>query len=237
MKKNKINKKYILFDLDGTLTDSKPGILNSFRYALNYFGVEIKDEELDSYSYLIGPPLREGFDKVSKIFNNSIDFDEAIAKFREYYTVKGMFENNLYFGIDGLLKNLKDSGKIIILATSKAEKFAVKILEHFDLQKYFDFTVGAGLDGKRSDKAGIIARALDYFNIARPEEKAAAIMIGDRVHDIEGAAKNNIESVGVLYGYGGEEELTSGEFRSDYIARNVGELAELLGVGAIINRP
>jgi len=223
MKINKINKKYILFDMDGTITDSKPGILKSMQYALKSFGVEINDEELDSYSFFLGPPLRDSFKVIKERFGLDISEEEAVAKYREYYIPKGMLDNTVYPGVADLLKNLKDSGKIIILATSKAEKYAREILEHFDLLKYFDFTAGAELDGRRSDKTEVILYALGHFDIISGEEKIKAVMIGDRWHDITGAKKSGIESVGVLYGYGSREELAG----ADHIVKNAEEILKL----------
>jgi len=136
-----------------------------------------------------------------------------------------MFDSTVYPGVGELLQNLKDSGKTIILATSKAEKYAREILEHFDLLKYFDFTAGAELDGRRSDKTEVILHALAHFNIVSNEEKALSVMIGDRKHDITGAKKAGIESVGVLYGYGTKEELELAG--ADHIVKNAKELTEL----------
>jgi len=223
-----LNKQYILFDLDGTISDSKPGILKSMQYSMKSFGIEIKDEDLNSYSFFLGPPLRDGLKRAGNFKDDSEVLDLAVKKYREYYVPTGMFENELYPGIADLLKNLKNSGKTVILATSKAEKFARRILEHFDILKYFDVIVGAELDGCRSDKAEVILCALEQCEILSDEEKAGAIMVGDRNHDIIGAAKAGLESVGVLYGYGSEEELSSGEYKATYIVKNVGELTELL---------
>ena len=221
-----INKRYILFDLDGTVSDSKPGILKAMQYAMKSFGIEIKDEELNSYSYFLGPPLRDGFKKMGKLKDEEIE--SAVKKYREYYIPIGMFENELYPGIKDLLIKLKENGKTVILATSKAEVLAKQILEHFALLKYFDFVGGCELDGRRSDKTEVILYALEQCGILSDKEKAKAIMVGDRNHDIIGAAKAGIESVGVLYGYGSKEELASGEYKATYIVKNVGELAELL---------
>ena len=224
-----VNKQYILFDLDGTITDSKLGILKSMQYAMKHFGIEIKDGEFDSYMFFLGPPLQYSFRNYFKLEEEKIG--EAIAKYREYYIPRGMLlENKLYQGIEDLLKNLKNAGKTVILATSKAEKLAREILEHFDIAKYFDFTAGAELDGTRSKKDEVILYALEQCGVFldSDEEKAKAIMIGDRNHDIIGAAKTGLESVGVLYGYGSLEELTAGEYKADYIVRDVEELSGLL---------
>jgi len=223
----KINKQYILFDMDGTITDSKPGILKSMQYAVKSFGIDIKDEELDSYSFFLGPPLRDNF---KQIWNFSdADAELAAEKYREYYVPKGMYDNILYPGISDLLKNLKNSGKTVILATSKAEKYAREILEHFSILQYFDFVAGANLDGSRSNKAEVISSALEHFGIVSDKDKAKAVMIGDRSHDITGAVKTGIKSVGVLYGYGSIEELLFDEHAAaDYIACDVDELTKLL---------
>ena len=220
-----INKQYILFDLDGTITDSKPGILKSMQYAAKHFGIDIKNEELDSYSFFLGPPLQDSFKNYFKFDDEKTK--EAVLKYREYYKPKGMFDNKLYQGIEDLLKRLKKSGKTVILATSKAEKLAIEILEYFGISKYFDFTAGAELDGRRSKKEEVVEYCLTHFGIVSNEEKAKAVMVGDRNHDITGAGKNGIESVGVLYGYGSIEELTEGEYKADYIINNVGELQGL----------
>jgi phosphoglycolate phosphatase len=212
--------------MDGTITDSKPGILRSLQYAMKYYGVNIKDEELDAYSFFLGPPLRDSFKVLRERFGlHDLSEEEAVAKYREYYVPRGMFENTLYPGVADLLKTLKDSGRTVILATSKAEKYAREILEHFDLLKYFDFTAGANLDGSRSGKAEVILSALGHFNIISDEEKSKAVMIGDRRHDIAGAAKAGIESAGVLYGYGSREELELAG--ADFLVESCGELEEL----------
>ena len=221
-----INKQYIIFDLDGTITDSKFGILKSMQYAAKHFGVEIKDEEFESYSFFLGPPLRDGFRKIGKF--NEEELELIVAKYREYYVPTGMFENELYPGIEDLLKKLKANKKTVILATSKVESYAKKILEHFDILKYFDFVGGCELDGSRADKSEVILYCLAHFGCFSDADKSKAIMVGDRNHDIIGARKAGIESVGVLYGYGSEEELMSGEYRADYIISDVRELTGLL---------
>ena len=222
----KINKQYIIFDLDGTVTDSKYGILKSMQYAAKHFNIEIKDEELDNYSFFLGPPLRDGFRKVGKFTDEELEL--VVAKYREYYVPTGMFENELYPGIENLLKKLKQNGKTVILATSKVRTYAERILEHFDILKYFDFVGGCELDGSRSKKDEVISYCLGHFGVISNEDKSKAVMVGDRDLDIIGARKAGIESVGVLYGYGSEEELASGEYRADYIVRDVWELTELL---------
>lgn len=215
-------KTVILFDLDGTLTDSGPGIMNSARYALEKLGVRPTEEELHSF---IGPPLHLSFQNTYG-FSEEKSF-EGVRLYREYYAEKGIFENELYPGVDRLLQKLKDSGKSLILATSKAEFYAKKVMDHFRLTGYFDFMAGSEMDGSRSDKAEVIAYALEGAGVA---DKASALMIGDRSHDIIGAKKNGLDSVGVLYGYGDRPELE--EAGADAIAATVEELGLLLGLEA-----
>lgn len=208
--------KYILFDLDGTITDSQEGIKNSIEYALKYFNIEINDRsELDKY---IGPPLRQSFMEFAGLSEK--DSHTAMTKYREYYGPKGIFENRVYDGMEELLFSLKNKGNKIILATSKPWIYAEIILEHFNLKKYFDFVAGSELNGVRTKKADVIKYAVDKYKI--PLSKA--VMIGDREHDISGAKKNGLKTIGVLYGFGSREELTSAG--ADYIAENVENIRE-----------
>lgn len=202
---------YILFDLDGTITDSQEGIKNSVEYALKHFNIEVKDRaDLNKY---IGPPLRQSFMEFAGL--SEADSHTAMTKYREYYGPKGIFENKVYKGIPELLEKLKTKGKKIILATSKPWIYAEIILEHFDLKKYFDFVAGSELNGVRTNKADVIAYAVERYKI--PVSDAA--MVGDREHDILGAKENNIKTIGVLYGFGSRQELESAG--ADYIAENV----------------
>ncbi len=203
--------KYILFDLDGTITDSQEGIKNSVEYALKYFNIEISNRtELNKY---IGPPLRQSFMKFAGLSEK--DSHIAMTKYREYYGPKGIFENNVYTGIKELLIKLKKENKKIILATSKPWIYAEIILEHFDLKQYFDFVAGSELNGVRTKKADVIAYAVKKYKISVSD----AVMVGDREHDIYGAKENNIKTIGVLYGFGSRQELESAG--ADYIAENV----------------
>lgn len=210
---------YILFDLDGTLTDPGEGITNSVAYALNKYGIEVEDKS--ALTPFIGPPLHESF---QKYFNFSIlqSFD-AVTKYREYYHDRGIFENFLYDGIADMLSSLKTAGKTVIMATSKPTVFAERIAEHYEIGKYFDIIVGSELDGKRVDKAEVITEAL---RLAGNPEKENCIMVGDRLHDVIGAEKNGIFSVGVLYGYGSLEELQNAG--AGKIVETVAELSEFL---------
>lgn len=213
------DKKYILFDLDGTLTDPGEGITNSVIYALERFGIHGKTRaDLECF---IGPPLDESF---MKYFGMTRDEAvKAIEVYREYFRPKGMFENKVYVGIPELLAKLKSAGKTVALATSKPGVFADGILEHFGLMKYFDLTVGSELDGRRIKKADVVACVLDGLGVI---DKSEAVMIGDRFHDIDGGRENGLETVGVLYGYGSREELENAG--ADMIAASVAELAKIL---------
>lgn len=194
--------KTLLFDLDGTITDSAPGITNSVSYALSKVGIQVSDK--NELRHFVGPPLIDEFRK-----SYGFSEDEArqlVAFYREYYTVKGIFENNVYRGIPELLGTLQESGRKIILATSKPEVYAKKILEHFGLAKYFDFIAGASLDETRTKKDEVISYALDKTGT---EDIKTTVMIGDREHDVLGAGKFGMDSIGVLYGYGDLAELSA----------------------------
>jgi phosphoglycolate phosphatase len=195
-------KQHILFDLDGTLTDPFEGITKSFEYALNSFDIQVGGRA--ELRKLIGPPLRASFTDVYGFSEQ--DAETAVAKYREYYSETGIFENSLYPGIPELLAKLTDSGKLLALATSKASIYAAQILEHFNIARYFSFVAGSELNGDRSEKAELIQYALDNLVGATPGN---SIMVGDRRHDIIGANSHKMDSVGVLYGYGGEAELRS----------------------------
>lgn len=209
---------YYFFDLDGTLTNPALGITNSFKHALNELGLEIPSyEQLCSY---IGPPLIATFKK----FYNYNDEQAAIGvkKYREYFAHKGLFENEVYEGIEELLEYLKSKDKHLVVATSKPEPYAKQILEHFNLAKYFDYICGSNLDETRSKKGEVIAYALE--TCGNPD-KSKVLMIGDREHDIIGAKENNLKSCGVLFGFGSREELEKAG--ADYIAEKVKDLERI----------
>lgn len=212
------NYNYILFDLDGTITDPKVGITKSIDYALKSFGIET--ENLDSLCKYIGPPLKYAF-------GDGYGFDEekvnlAISKYREYFCVTGLYENIVYTGIEEVLKNLHDKGKKLMIATSKTTKFAKIILEHFNLIQYFDFVAGSEMDGTRSEKWEVIRYIMEENHISNISE---IIMIGDRKYDIIGAKIAGIDSVGVLYGYGDRNELI--DAGADYIIEKVEDISKL----------
>ena len=211
-------KQYLLFDLDGTLTDPMVGITSSVQYALEKFGIHVR--YLKELIPFIGPPLAESFQKFYGFSKE--DAEKAIQYYREYYAPKGIFENEVYEGIPEMLAHLTEAGFTLLVATSKPTVFARKVLKNFGMEDYFSFVGGSELDGSRTKKAEVISYILKTCGIEAKE----AIMIGDRRHDIEGGKACGLESVGVLYGYGTEQELT--EAGADHIIRTVAELEDYL---------
>lgn len=210
---------YLLFDLDGTLTDPGEGITNSVAYALRKQGIEVTDKK-ELYCF-IGPPLSESF---SRFYGFSMEESlKCVEYYREYYRDKGIFENLLYEGIPELLADLKAQGKIILLATSKPELFAKQILDHFDLTRYFDHICGASMDESRNKKAAVIEYALETAKI---KDRTRAVMIGDREQDINGAGLNGLDSIGVLFGYGDRPELEWAG--ATYIAESVEDIKKFI---------
>ncbi|WP_407269808.1 HAD family hydrolase [Radiobacillus sp. PE A8.2] len=191
--------KIILFDLDGTLTDPKEGITKSVQFALKRIGID--EPVLDNLDRFIGPPLQDSFADFYDLDNTQTN--EAIAFYRERFVENGMFENKLYTGISLLLEQLKQQYTLVV-ATSKPTVFAEQILSFFQIDNYFEIVVGSNLDGTRNSKAEIIQYIPDIYKDFKQDE---FVMIGDRKHDIIGAVKNGIDSVGVTYGYGSAEEL------------------------------
>ena len=211
--------KYIFFDLDGTLTDPGIGITNAVMNALTKFNIDLPPRE-ELYKF-IGPPLRESF---SKYYGLSAEEAEmAVVYYREYYSVTGLLENKVYPGIPELLGKLKSEEYKIVLATSKPDKFSIKILEYFDLIKFFDFTACATFDATRSSKASVIRYALDELKI---EDTSEVLMVGDRFHDVEGARECGIDTIAVTYGYGDREEHLADGAR--FIADSVGEIYDII---------
>ena len=205
----------IFFDLDGTLTDSAPGILNAVRFALEGVGMPVPPEK--ELMRFIGPPLTT---ELQAAFG--IGGEEAAAlvrRFQVYFKKDGMFENRVYDGVPDMLERLLASGRRAAVTTSKPEPFARTILEHFGLSHYFTAIVGSALDERtRATKAEVVAQALETL---KPER---VLLVGDRCHDVEGAHANAIPCLGVLYGYGSREELSEAE----YIAESVEALSEML---------
>jgi len=211
--------KYILLDLDGTITNPAEGITKCFEYALNHFGIKVESRaELEQF---IGPPLR-------KSFMDGFGFDEekaelAVAKYRERFIPTGMFENVVYEGMEQALKTLKDAGKVLIVATSKPEHMAKKILAHFGLDVYFDDICGSNDDASRNEKDEVIRYALEKHGIT---DLSDVLMVGDRKFDVNGAAKCGLKCMGVLYGFGDREELENAG--AAYIAETVEDMARII---------
>lgn len=210
-------KKYFLFDLDGTLTDTGEGIMKSAQYALDDFG--IKNEPEENLRRFVGPPLDASFREFYGLSQEQAL--KAVEKYRERYREKGVFESPLYPGIKELLEELSQKAQIC-LATSKPLVFARQILELRGVERYFTHMVGANLDGTMTDKAQVIGEVLRRLENPPKEQ---AVMAGDRLHDILGAKAQNVESIGVRYGYAGKNELE--EAGADYIVSTVEELGAL----------
>ena len=210
--------KYVFFDLDGTLTDPFEGITRSVRRALAHFGSEVAD--LNDLRCFIGPPLRDSFVRFYSIPQDRLE--EAVGQYREYFAVKGLFENELYGGVRDMLSELHSNGVRIILATSKPEIYARRITEYFGIDKYFYRQCGATLDGRIDTKAQVIAYAL----LECEADASEVLMIGDRSHDILGARQCGVDSVGVLWGYGNRDELESAGAMQVY--SSVDEITEAL---------
>ena len=204
----------VLFDLDGTITDSGSGIINSVKYALKKAGRKIPPE--DELRKFIGPPLQEQFMKCCGI-------EEKVALYREYYQEEGIFDNRVYDGVMEMLKTLKEAGLKIVMATSKPEKFAKMIAEHFGFAKYFDLIGGACMDGARTKKQEVIQYVLEQ---CKEKDREKIRMVGDRCYDIEGANREGIRAIGVLYGYGSKEELE--EAGADGLAETPEEVVRMI---------
>ena len=211
--------KAILFDLDGTLTDPQVGIIRSVAYALKKFGIVVENPQ--TLIPFIGPPLPNSFKKFYQFDENKARF--AVDYYRERFSEKGIFENRLYAGVPELLDDLFSAGKKLVLATSKATVFAERILDHFDIAKYFHFVAGSNYDLTRIEKSEIIEYAMSHLHGYLPED---ILMVGDHVDDIIGARKNGIDSIAVFYGYGKRLELEKA--KPTYFACSVEELRTLL---------
>lgn len=209
---------YFLMDLDGTISDSQEGITKAVAYALKSYG--IMEDDLNKFCKFIGPPLTDSFQRFYGFTEEQSK--EAVLKFREYYTDIGIYENYLYDGIENLLKSITAAGGIVILATSKTETVAKKVLEIFHIQDYFYFVAGSNMDMTRYKKGEVIKYILESMNIVAKD----AVMIGDREHDVIGANEHDMDSIGVLYGFGNKEELTGAG--ATYLSETVDSLTNLL---------
>jgi phosphoglycolate phosphatase len=196
----------VLLDLDGTLTDSAPGILNCLRYALDSLGIEHPDDE--RIRAFLGPPLAVTFREHFAM--DEADVELAIAKYRERYHDVGLFENEVYAGVPELLGGLRERGRTLAVATSKPTYSATRILDHFGLSHHFAFIGGADLEGTRHDKASVVAHTCEELTaLGLLGGPADATMVGDREHDVVGARAHGIATIGVLWGYGSADELVA----------------------------
>ena len=211
-------KQAILFDLDGTVLASKPGVFRSVTYALNKLSLPIPSE--DELMSFLGPPIQEGFSRVCRVPHELVN--DAIYYYRKYYNSGGKFEAEIYDGLRDLMKVLRNNGKRCCITTSKPQVFAREILSHFDMDTAFDGIYGSELNGTRGEKAEVLRYCLKQQTISAED----AILVGDRYFDVNGAKEVGMDCVGILYGYGTEEELrTAG---ADYIAADTNALQELL---------
>lgn len=190
--------KNIIFDLDGTITDSQEGIVNGVKHTLNKMNLKMDPK---FFTEFIGPPLEDSFAKFTNLEGQDV-FD-AVECFRSYYLEYGWLEMKLYEGVEKLLEDLKKDGYDLYIATSKFDLSAKRILKKYKLDRYFTYIAGATYDSSRVIKSDVIAYLLEERNL-NPEE---SIMVGDRLNDIEGALKNSIQAIGVRYGYGHEDEF------------------------------
>ena len=193
--------KYILFDLDGTLTNPKEGITKCVQYALHHFGIVRDCDELTEF---IGPPLKEQFMKYASLSEE--DGARAVEIYRERFAPIGLFENEVYDGVIKMLAELKKQGKVLAMATSKPTVFARQIADKFGISPYLSCLVGSELDGRNTDKAEVIKIAMEKLGAT----KENTVMVGDRVHDCKGARKCGIDCIGVSYGFAAEGELEAG---------------------------
>ncbi len=211
--------KIIIFDLDGTIADSKPGITKSVQYALAK--LNIVENDLDKLEIFVGPPLKESF---MKYYNMDEDTSiKAYMYYREYYTDKGIFENELYKGVLDMLKLLKRNNKRLYIATSKPKLFADKVINQFNLEPYFELVEGNNINGTIDSKAEIIKSVIASINNVRLRD---IIVVGDRKYDILGAKENGVDSIGVKYGYAVDKELEI--TKPTFLVEDIKELTEHL---------
>ena len=211
---------YILFDLDGTLTDSKIGITSCVQYALHKLGIE--EPDLDELEPFIGPPLTDSFREFYGFDDETVQ--QAVIYYRERFSTVGLFENNIYPGIARMLERMKQTGRRLAVASSKPTVFVKQILEHFEILSYFDVIVGSELDGTRAKKEEVVEEALRQLLCGGNGHDI--VMVGDRKFDVEGAKAYGIDSIGVAYGYAACGELE--EAGADVIVETVEELEKAL---------
>lgn len=216
---------YILFDLDGTLTDPKIGITSSVQYALRALGIE--EPSLDKLEPFIGPPLADSFREFYSLDEEQTT--SAVEKYRERFKDQGIYESEIYPGIAEMLAALKAGGKTLAIASSKPTPFVERILDYFEIRTYFDHIAGSNLDGTHSRKEEVVEEALRRMlpaKMAPDEKRTTVVMVGDRRFDIEGAKEHGITSIGVSFGYAPEGELE--QAGADHIVDTVEALEKLL---------
>lgn len=195
-------KNTVIFDLDGTLTDPREGIARSYEHGLARLGlVAPPRHELTRH---IGPPLREVFALLLGT-DDAARIELGVTLYREHFATVGLFENEPYAGIHGVLAQLRAAGLRLFVCTSKAQVYAERIVTHFELAPFFERVYGPGLDGHPSDKADLLAHLLERESV----DPRSAVMVGDRMHDMHAGRRNNLRSLGVLYGFGDAAELTA----------------------------
>ena len=209
----------IFFDLDGTLTDSAPGILNCVRYALEKLGIT-PDERVTAGNF-VGPPLMTSFSGVYEL--DAATAARAVEAYRERFSTVGLFENSVYDGIPAMLEQLKQSGARLVLATSKPELYTLRILDHFNLSRYFTHVAGASMDGSRDEKLDVLRYGMSLCGL---EDGAGCAMVGDRATDILAGHACGMAGVGVLWGGGSRAELA--DAGADLLAADPAELYALL---------
>ncbi len=213
--------KAVLFDLDGTLTESGEGITKSVQYALEKIGRP--EPDLDKLKIFIGPPLLEQFMKYADVDEET--GREAVAFYRERYSVTGIYENKVYPGIPDVLTYLRREGYLLAVASSKPEHYVKQILDYFQLTEYFNEIVGSELSGNRTKKSQVIEEALKRLNLEGHRDQV--LMVGDREHDVLGAREAGMKCVAVSFGYGTEEELLGA--KPLQIVNSVRELIDFFG--------
>lgn len=214
-----MKKEHIFFDLDGTLIDSMPGITRSVQYALQRYGIVV--DNLDILKPFVGPPLHESFQEFYQFSEQ--DAWRAIEIFREYYLEKGWLESSVFDGVEETLKRLHTSGRKLYVATSKPEHMAKQVLDHYGLSQYFEYIGGAIDDHRREKKDEVIEYVMKTCGLKNRE---VIVMVGDRRHDIMGAHKQELQAVGVLYGYGSREEFEAAQ--ADWITETPESLCQIL---------
>lgn len=214
---------YVLFDLDGTITEPVIGITNAYMYALKKFGIEVSDRS--ELHCVIGPPLRQSFQEYYGL--NSRDTEKAILYYREYYGNQGLKENDLMPGIRETINKLKEAQKKLYVATSKPEEYAKKILQYLDMDQEFEYIAGSSMDASRDNKIAVMEYLLNKIKKDYPDmEISECIMIGDRCFDIDGANYFNMDSIGVLFGYGNSEELEGS--KATYIVDTAEKIVDII---------